>query len=170
MLRLLTCPRVQVCALENLSINAQVLGAFRQAASLRRPEKIKIQKNSLTKMHLKMLSAKWRPSCPGGDDLILWAFPQKIQWDQSHVLQIPSAHMAKHPMTDSVQYFLMQLSQAETCIQSLSIYRNTHSPPAGPCRAASFNLNLTHLVLILPLHNQFLIVNPALPQLLVNQN
>ena len=33
--------------------------------------KIKIQNFSLMKMHLKMSSVKWRPNCPGGDELIL---------------------------------------------------------------------------------------------------
>ena len=31
---------------------------------------IKIQNFSFTKMHLKISSAKWRPFCPGGDELI----------------------------------------------------------------------------------------------------
>ena len=30
---------------------------------------IKMQNFSFTKMHLKILSAKWRPFCPGGDEL-----------------------------------------------------------------------------------------------------
>ena len=30
---------------------------------------IKIQNFSFTKMHLKILSAKWQPFCPGGDEL-----------------------------------------------------------------------------------------------------
>ena len=30
---------------------------------------IKLQNFSFTKMHLKIPSAKWRPVCPGGDEL-----------------------------------------------------------------------------------------------------
>ena len=33
---------------------------------------IKIQDFSFTKMHLEIWSAKWRPFCPGGDELTLW--------------------------------------------------------------------------------------------------
>ena len=32
---------------------------------------IKIQNFSFTKMHLKISSAKWRPFCPGGDEVFL---------------------------------------------------------------------------------------------------
>ena len=33
---------------------------------------IKIQNFSFTKMHPKISSAKWRPFCPGGDELSIW--------------------------------------------------------------------------------------------------
>ena len=35
---------------------------------------IKMQNFSFTKMHLKISSAKWRPFCPGGDELIILVF------------------------------------------------------------------------------------------------
>ena len=33
---------------------------------------IKIQKFSFTKLHLKISSMKWRPCCPGADELSMW--------------------------------------------------------------------------------------------------
>ena len=40
-----------------------------------------------------------------------------------------------------------------TTLLSRSIYRNTHSPPAGPRRAASYKMYFTHLTLFLRVVN-----------------
>ena len=51
----------------------------------------KIQNFSFTKMHLKILSAKWQPFFPGGDDLVLkqpsWSYSKikmSYPWRSSH--------------------------------------------------------------------------------------
>ena len=41
---------------------------------------IKMQNFSFTKMHLKILSEKWRPFCPGGDELITPLFLYTHSW------------------------------------------------------------------------------------------
>ena len=43
---------------------------------------IKIQNFSFTKLHLKMSFAKWRPFCPGGDELII----SRITYVNRHIL------------------------------------------------------------------------------------
>ena len=42
---------------------------------------IKIQTFSFMKMHLKILSVKWQPFCPGGDDLTYPYFLWRQWWD-----------------------------------------------------------------------------------------
>ena len=42
---------------------------------------IKIQNVSFMKMHLKMSSAKWRPFCPGGDELTNEALVTPSLWE-----------------------------------------------------------------------------------------
>ena len=53
---------------------------------------IKIQNFSLVKMHLKILSAKWQPFCPGGDESICY-----FMW--YHASDLSLVHvMASHPL------------------------------------------------------------------------
>ena len=53
---------------------------------------IKIQNFSFTKMHLKMLSAKWRPCCPGEDELATTKYIQ--QHSNGPWRQLKSGHFS----------------------------------------------------------------------------
>ena len=49
---------------------------------------IKRQKFSFTQMHLKILSAKWRPFCPGGDELVYRYIIVSLSWNEVIMIMI----------------------------------------------------------------------------------
>ena len=95
---------------------------------------IKIQKISLTKMHVKVSSAKWRPFCPGGDELIthcprqIWQLFQKCKFQTQfgdHILNIQvNFAMKARAWEDLVDGKLILVQIIAWCRQAPSHYLN----------------------------------------------
>ena len=93
---------------------------------------IKIQNFSFMKMHLKISFAKWRPFCPGGDELRIMLLTMPYMWCYIHRQEIDWVRHVKRVMWVYVkQYFIfveyvfqIPVSISRKCKQTFAFSQN----------------------------------------------
>ena len=98
--------------------------------------------------------AIWKPMVAKRNNTNPWSWlrPQILVTQDSG-----QSHMSKQPASrdwpEQIAPLMHSITDCLTTLLSRSIYWNTHSPPAGPCRAASYKMYFTHLTLFLRVVN-----------------